>query len=494
MKAGSVNKVVILGGGTAGWMTAALLKRALPENISITLVESDQIGTVGVGEATIPPIQQLNQVLGINEQDFLRETQGTAKLGIMFEGWRVQGEGYMHAFGPVGKNFPFCDFHHYWSRARVEGDTSDYWDYSLNYQAAIAGKFSPLKRVAATNLPGVSYAYHFDAGLYAKLLRRRAEANGVQRVEGKVGVVRKAERSDFLDSLRLEDGREIQGDLFVDCSGFAGVLIEKALGVKYSSWSKWLPCDRAIAVPSKGIAPIPPYTRSIAHDVGWQWQIPLQHRTGNGLVFSSAYWDDAQALSSLTENLPGEQLAEPRIISFETGCREKQWHGNVVSIGLSSGFLEPLESTSIHLIQTGVTRLINFFPHQKICEEEVAEFNRLSRLELEAVRDFIILHYKLNERVDSKFWRDCAAMDVPESLHKKVELFRVSGKMVSEPGSLFSETAWLQVLIGQGVYPGDYHPAAGNMTSKQLRAFMQGMKSLIFSSVESMPPHERFLL
>ncbi|MCA0893018.1 tryptophan halogenase family protein [Microbulbifer agarilyticus] len=492
METGSINKVVILGGGTAGWMAAALLRRALPENIAITLVESDQIGTVGVGEATIPPIRQLNQVLGIDEAEFLRETKGTAKLGIMFDGWRVQGESYMHAFGPVGKNFPFCEFHHYWARAQAEGYVSDYWDYSLNYQAAIAGKFLPLNSVTKTNLPGVSYAYHFDAGLYANLLRRHAETKGVLRVEGKVGDVRKAAHNDFVASLKLEDGREIFGDLFVDCSGFSGLLIGKSLGVKYSSWNKWLPCDRAIAVPSGGVAPVPPYTRSIAHDAGWQWQIPLQHRTGNGLVYSSAYWDADQALSVLMKNLPGEPLSEPKNISFQTGCREKQWQGNVVSIGLSSGFLEPLESTSIHLIQTGVTRLINFFPHHKICDQEIAEFNRLSRLELEAVRDFIILHYKVNERTDSKFWRDCANMDIPESLRNKIELFRVSGKMPNEPGSLFSESAWLQVMIGQGVHPGDYHPSADNMTSKQLRAFLQGMKSLICSSVESMPSHERF--
>ncbi|WP_066962575.1 tryptophan halogenase family protein [Microbulbifer sp. Q7] len=494
METGNIGNIVILGGGTAGWMTAALLRRALPEKISITLIESDQIGTVGVGEATIPPIRQLNQVLGIDEREFLRETQGTAKLGIMFEGWRVNGESYMHAFGPVGKNFPFCDFHHYWARARIEGDGSDYWDYSLNYQAAIAGKFSAVSKIPATNFSGLSYAYHFDAGLYASLLRRHAEAKGVLRIEGKVGDVLNSSRRDFLAGLQLEDGREVCGDLFVDCSGFAGLLIGQSLGVRYLSWDDWLPCDRAIAVPSSGVAPIPPFTRSIAHDAGWQWQIPLQHRTGNGLVFSSTHWDDDQALSVLMRNLPGEPLAEPKIIPFKTGCREKQWQGNVVSIGLSSGFLEPLESTSIHLIQTGVTRLINFFPHQKICDEEIAEFNRLSRLELESVRDFIILHYKLNERRDSSFWQDCASMDVPDSLHRKIELFRKTGKFPKEADSLFSDSAWLQVMIGQGVRPKSYHPAAGDLTEKQLRAFLQGMRAMIGSSVESMPPHAHFIL
>ena len=493
METGCVEKVVILGGGTAGWITAALLRRALPEHVSITLVESDEIGTVGVGEATIPPIRQLNQVLGIDEKTFLRETRGTAKLGIMFEDWRVEGERYMHAFGPVGKNFPFCDFHHYWLRASKEGGHSDYWDYSLNFQAAMAGKFSSQPRVSSTGLPGLSYAYHFDAGLYAQLLRRHAEAHGVLRVEGKVADVKKAARDDFVESLRLEDGREIHGDLFVDCSGFAAILIGRSQGVKYLSWKKWLPCDRAIAIPSDGTTPVPPYTRAIAHAAGWQWQIPLQHRTGNGLVFSSAHWSDSDALAVLTKSLPGQSQADPRFIQFQTGCREQQWKGNVVSIGLSSGFLEPLESTSIHLIQTGVTRLINYFPHTAISEEEVRAFNHLSRCELESVRDFIILHYKLNERRDSDFWKECAAMSVPDSLQEKIDLFRATGKLPREMGSLFSESAWLQVMIGQGITPADYHPAARDMSSKQLQAFLQGMKSVIQGSVESLPPHARFI-
>ncbi|WP_043320672.1 tryptophan halogenase family protein [Microbulbifer sp. HZ11] len=488
-----IKRLVILGGGTAGWMTAALLARSMRNTLDIVLVESDQIGTVGVGEATIPPIQSFNRALGLDEREFLRATKGTVKLGIQFENWSRRGASYMHAFGSIGKDFPFCDFYNYWLRARSQGDTSSLWDYSLNYQAALQNRFAPLAKIPNTNLPGVSYAYHFDAGLYAKFLRRYCETNGVERIEGKVSDVLRNSESGFIEALQLENGAQVNGDLFVDCSGFAALLIEKVMGVEYEPWSKWLPCNRAMAVPSQSAQRIVPYTRSIAHACGWQWQIPLQHRTGNGLVFSGDHWSDEQAREVLLANLPGEPLAEPRTIPFKTGHRREQWCKNVVSLGLASGFLEPLESTSIHLVQSAATRLIKCFPHRGIRDEEIAEFNRQSRVEMERIRDFIILHYKANQRRDSDFWKSCEEMAVPESLQEKIELFRATGKLFRDFDDLFTEVAWQQVLLGQEVWPQDYHPNADGLSEVQLAEFMQSLKTIFQGAVGNMPEHERYL-
>ncbi|WP_074904324.1 tryptophan halogenase family protein [Microbulbifer thermotolerans] len=493
MSDGNIKKLVILGGGTAGWMTAALAAKVLGKVIDITLVESDRIGTVGVGEATIPPIIHFNRALGIDEREFLTATKGTIKLGIQFENWLQRGDSYMHAFGSIGKNLAFCDFHHIWNRSRLSGDTSSFWDYSLNYQAAINNKFAPLTHIQGTNLPGISYAYHFDAGLYAQFLRRYSEGRGVKRIEGMVKEVRVRSDNGFIQGLLLESGLEIDGDLFVDCTGMAALLIEKTLGVGYEAWSQWLPCDRAMAVPSASAKPIVPYTRSIAHEAGWQWRIPLQHRTGNGLVYSSKHWSDDRAREALMSNLDGEPLAEPRVIPFRTGRRGEQWCRNVVSIGLSSGFLEPLESTSIHLIQTAATRLMKMFPHRGIRAEEVAEFNRQSRVEIEHIRDFIILHYKANQRRDSDFWRDCEAMGVPDTLSEKVELFRRTGKVFRDYDDLFSEAAWQQVMIGQGIVPEDYHPVADALSDEQLGDLMASLRTLIDGTVNSLPEHEQYL-
>ncbi|WOX06877.1 tryptophan halogenase family protein [Microbulbifer pacificus] len=488
-----IKKLVILGGGTAGWMTAAMMARSLAGTVDITLVESDQIGTVGVGEATIPPILNFNRALGLDEAEFLRATNGTIKLGIQFENWSRRGESYMHAFGNVGKNFPFCDFHHFWLRSRASGHSDSYWDFSLNYQAAKQNKFAHLANIPNTNLPGLSYAYHFDAGLYAQYLRRYSESKGVKRVEGKVCDVRRNHHSGHVENLVLENGQVVEGDLFVDCSGFVGLLIDNAVGSDYESWSQWLPCDRAMAVPSESAGSIPPYTRSIAHACGWQWQIPLQHRTGKGLVYSSSHWSDEQAREVLLGNLPGKPLAEPRVIPFRTGHRREQWKKNVVSLGLASGFLEPLESTSIHLVQSGATRLVKCFPHRGIRAEEVAEFNRQSRVEMERIRDFIILHYKANQRRDSDFWRHCESMDVPESLQHKIELFRATGKVFRDYDDLFTEVAWQQVLIGQGVLPEDHHVIADGLSDAQLDDLLQSLKTLIQGSVRQLPTHEEFL-
>jgi len=493
MNSNPIQNVVILGGGTAGWITASLMAKVLGKVVNITLVESDKIGTVGVGEATIPPIINFNQALGLDEQEFLKATKGTIKLGIQFENWLQEGESYMHAFGGIGKNFPFCDFHHFWRKSRMLGDDSSFWDFSLNFQASIYNKFAPISNIQGTNLPGMSYAYHFDAGLYAQFLRRYSETKGVERIEGTVSRVHINHNNGYVDSLDLESGESVTGDLFVDCTGLAALLIEKTLNTGFEDWSHWLPCDRAMAVPCAAVKPIALYTRSIAHKAGWQWRIPLQHRTGNGMVYSSKHWSDEQARSALLSNLDAEPLAEPKIIPFRTGRRRQQWNKNVVSIGLSSGFLEPLESTSIHLIQSGATRLIKLFPHNGINPQEIATFNQQSQLEFERIRDFIILHYNANQRDDSDFWRACQRMDIPASLSDKIELFQTTGKVLRDHEDLFTDIAWQQVMIGQGIIPQDYHSVVDSLSEGQLQDLMASLKTLINTTVEKLPEHEQFL-
>ena len=488
----AVSKVVIVGGGTAGWITAALFTKLLGRKIQLTLVESEQIGIVGVGEATIPPIIHLNNALGIDEKEFLRATKGSIKLGIQFDGW-AEGASYMHAFGGVGKNYPFCDFHHFWVRARQLGLDTDFWDYSLNYQASINGKFAHLRQLPGTDMQGIAYAYHFDANLYAKFLAERCISHGVQRIEGKISQVVQHPQTGYIESVITESGQRVDADLFIDCSGMHGLLHDKTLNVGFEDWSHWLPCDRAVAVPCEGRYPAEPFTRSIAREAGWQWRIPLQHRIGNGHVYSSKYMDDARAQDILLQNLDGKALSEPRLIKFRTGRRLKQWHKNVVAIGLSSGFLEPLESTSIHLIQTAATRLAKLFPHQGIDMQLVETFNRQSQLEFEQIRDFVILHYKLNTRNDSKFWRDCRDMEIPATLEEKINLFRHTGRVFRENDELFSEIAWQQVMIGQGCVPQDYHPIAANLDKTQLQDMMKSLQTIIGQTVEKLPPYQQFL-
>lgn len=488
-----INRVVVVGGGTAGWNAAALLVRTLGNVISVTLVESDDIGIVGVGEATIPPIINFNNALGIKESDFLKATQGSIKLGIQFENWGQVGDSYMHAFGNVGKDFAFCSFHNYWLRSQQEGISSNFWDFSLNYQTAKRNKFAKLSQLPGTELPGLSYAYHFDAGLYAKYLRGFCEERGVRRVEGIINQVRRHSETGFIEAVVLESGEVVEGDLFLDCSGFRGLLIEQALETGYEEWGHWLPCDKAMAVPTVLTDEIRPYTRSIAHRAGWQWNIPLQHRTGNGHVYCSQYVSDDEAREILLNHLEGEPLAEPRNIPFKTGRRKKQWNKNCVSLGLASGFLEPLESTSIHLIQAGLRRLIQHFPHKGIKQAEVDEFNRQSQIEFEHIRDFIILHYKVNQRSDSQFWIDCRNMPIPDSLAHRIELFKSSGKVFKEGDELFHEIAWQQVMIGQNVIPDDYHPLAHNITTEQLQGLLNDFKTLVDSAAEKLPSHDQFL-
>lgn len=487
----AIKKVVVLGGGTAGWLSAALIKKVIGPSVDVELVESAQIGTVGVGEATIPPIRLLNNVLGINESEFMRETKATIKLGIKFENWHKTGQSYLHSFGAPGKSVAFCHFHHFWRRAQTLGHESSLWDYDLNYLCAEAGKFAQIN--SKDDILDLPYAYHFDATLYAAFLRKISERIGVVRTEGMVTQVRQHPDSGFVESLVLADDRVVNGDLFIDCSGFAALLIQQTLGSGFEDWSHWLPCDRAVTMPSARFEHTLPYTRSIAHTAGWQWRIPLQHRNGNGLVYSSSHYSDDEAADLLKANLDSEALAEPKVIRFNTGRRRRQWHRNVVAVGLSSGFLEPLESTSIHLIQSAIVRLIQLFPHQGIVASEVAEYNRQSTVEFEQIRDFLILHYHLNQRNDSQFWRDMQRMEIPGSLSRKMALFADNGKLFREQNDLFLESSWLQVMLGQGITPKDYHPIANTMEPEKLLQMLDKVRKIKQQPLSKLPAHDDFL-
>jgi tryptophan halogenase len=486
-----IRKVVVVGGGTAGWMSAALLRRVLGETVDIELVESEQIGIVGVGEATIPPIQHVNAVLGLDEAEFLRETSSTIKLAIRFENWRVQGEQYYHTFGAPGRSQAFCHFHHFWTRARQAGDPTSLWDYDLNYLCCDAGKFAKLQ--VKDPMWEMQYAYHFDASLYGAFLRRYSEKRGVKRTEGLIEQVRLNGESGHVEALVLQGGQVIEGDFFIDCSGIRGLLIHQKLNTGYEDWEHWLPCDRAMAVPSERFDETLPFTRSIAHSAGWQWRIPLQHRNGNGLVYSSKHYSDDEAADILMNNLESEPLGDPKIIRYRTGRTRRQWNRNVVAVGLSSGFLEPLESTSIYLIQSAVVRLLHLFPHDGVTAALADEYNRQSQIEYETIRDFIIMHYYLNERDDSDFWRDTRNMDVPERLKRKIELFRANGTLVQDQHDIFLESSWLQVMLGQGVMPRDYHPIADSLTDAQLQDKLANTLRLKKEPLEKIPPHDRFL-
>ena len=486
-----IKKVVIVGGGTAGWMSAAMIKRVLGNAVDIELVESDDIGIIGVGEATIPPILNFNTVLGVDEAEFLRETKATIKLAIRFENWRVKGERYYHTFGAPGRSQAFCHFHHYWTRAEMAGHSSNLWDYDLNYLCAEANKFAKLQvNDPVWELP---YAYHFDSSLYGQYLRKFSERLGVTRTEGLIEDCDLDAESGEVRSLTLKSGKKIAGDFFVDCSGGRGLLIKQKLGVEFEDWGHWLPCDRAMAVPSERFEETVPYTRSIAHSAGWQWRIPLQHRNGNGLVFSSQHYSDDQAADILLNNLDSKQLAEPKIIPFRTGRTRQQWSRNVVAVGLSSGFLEPLESTSIYLIQAAIVRLIHLFPHDGITPALVDEYNRQSQIEFELIRDFIIMHYYLNERDDSDFWRDLQTMEIPERITRKIELFRSSGTLNQDQLDIFLEPSWLQVMLGQGIMPQDYHPLADSLTDEQLIDKLKNTHKTKMQPMDQIPGHDEFL-
>jgi tryptophan halogenase len=487
-----LRSILIVGGGTAGWMAAAALSRLIRGGTAITLVESDEIGTVGVGEATIPPIRSFNDMLGIDENDFLKHTQGTFKLGIEFVDWRRAGHRYMHPFGRFGADMEGVSFHQLWMKHRAAG-AAGLEDFNLCAVAAKKGRFSPPSPKPGSVLSTLAHAYHFDATLYAAYLRRYAEARGVVRVEGKIGDVALRGTDGFIESVALEGGRSIAADLFIDCSGFRGLLIEEALETGYEDWSHWLPCDRAVAVPCAQPGPPLPYTRSTAREAGWQWRIPLQHRIGNGYVYSSAHCSDDEAAKTLLANLHGAALAEPRLLRFTTGRRRKQWNRNCVALGLASGFVEPLESTSIHLVQTGISKLLALLPDETFEPVLADEYNRLSQLQFEQVRDFIILHYKATERDDTPFWRRCAAMDVPETLARKIALFRANGRIFRHEDELFSEASWLAVLMGQGVTPGRYDPLVDTLPAEPIRQTLARMAALMQSTAENMPTHEDWI-
>ena len=486
-----IKRVVIAGGGTAGWLAASLMKKVLGKAVDITLVESEAIGTVGVGEATIPPIRLVNQVLGIDEAQFLHDTKATIKLAIRFENWKTKGESYYHTFGAPGKSMAFCHFHHYWVKARQQGLKDDLWDFDLNYHAAEAGRFAQIN--AKDPVVELPFAYHFDASLYAQYLRKLSENMGVVRKEGKISRVQRFTDSGFIQALHLESGDVVEGDLFVDCTGFMGLLIEEALGAGYDDWSHLLPCDSAIAVPSERHEKTAPYTRSIAHDAGWQWRIPLQHRNGNGHVYSSRYISDDQACDTLLSNLDTKPLGDPKLIKFTTGRRRKQWYKNVVAVGLSSGFLEPLESTSIHLIQSAIVRLIQLFPHNGFAPSLETEYNKQSELEFEQIRDFLVLHYTVNERTDSAFFNDMRNITLPDSLAHKIALFKESGNLLREQNDLFLESSWLQVLYGQGITPKDYHGLVNSVPEVQLNQMLTRLLEIKKEPIAKLPTHDEYI-
>lgn len=487
-----IRSVVIVGGGTAGWMTAAALAQALQGSCRIELVESEQIGTIGVGEATIPPIKLFNQTLGIDENAFLAATQGTFKLGIEFVGWGRAGHRYFHPFGQIGAEFDKVPLHHYWLRERMRGDTSSLQDHSLAWIAARDGKFTQPSTDRRQVLSTLDYAYQFDASRYADFLRQYAEARGVRRTEGRVMGTDLRPDDGFIERIRLEGGATIEGDLFVDCSGFRGLLIEEALHTGYEDWRHWLPCDRAVAVACEHGDAFVPYTRSTAHEAGWQWRIPLQHRVGNGHVYCSAFTDDDTATQVLLAHLEGKPLGTPRPLRFTTGRRRRFWHRNCVAVGLSAGFLEPLESTSIHLIQTAITRLLALFPDRDFDPVTTAEFNRLTGQEYERVRDFLILHYHANTRHEP-LWRHMAAMDIPEPLAYKLAHFRGHGRLVAESLELFQNPNWLAVMIGQEVWPERCDPLADMRTRVDAASRLASLRQVIAEVAAAMPSHREYI-
>jgi tryptophan halogenase len=489
-----INTVVIVGGGTAGWMTAAALSKVLQGKYKIRVVESDEIGIVGVGEATIPMIQLFNKVLEIDENEFLRQTQGTFKLGIEFVDWGKLGNRYMHGFGKFGQDLWTVSFDQYFQKLHQKGLAPDVSKYSINRMASRSNKFMrSAPDMPNSPLADIVHAFHFDASLYARYLRGYGEQRGVKRTEGRIVEVQQHAETGHISAVVMESGERIEGDLFVDCSGFRALLIEQTLKTGYTDWSHWLPCDRAQAVPCESSADLLPYTRATARTAGWQWRIPLQNRIGNGHVYCSEYMGDDEAASVLLANLDGKPLADPRLVRFTTGMRKLAWNKNCVAIGLSSGFLEPLESTSIHLIQSTIARLINFFPDRGFNAADIEEFNRQNQFEYEKIRDFIILHYKATERDDSPFWNFCRTMAIPESLQRKMDLYRARGRVVRENNELFAEVAWFQVMNGQGVRADGYHALVDLLGEQEVVDYLKEVETVIGKCVNVMPSHAEYI-
>lgn len=483
---GRIRKVVIAGGGTAGWLAGCALAHQFRDQLEITLVESEQIGTVGVGESTVPPIRTFHRFLQIDEQEFLREVAGTFKLSISFENWRRPGDRFIHPFGTIGQNTWATPFHHFWLDSQRRGMSSDLGDFCLESVASRGDQFS------LQTQPQVNYAYHFDAGLYAKFLRRKAEANGLRRVEGKIREVRQHAHDGSVQALVLEDGQVLEGDLFIDCTGFRGLLTEQTLHTGYEDWNQWLPSDRAVAVQTESTKPPVPYTRAIAHEAGWRWHIALQHRVGCGLVFSSRHMSDDEAHAKLLRDIEGEPLRDPWLVPFRSGRRLKAWNKNVVALGLASGFIEPLESTSIHLTISSVVRLIQLFPIDGITPTLQALYNDVGQKEMEHVRDFIILHYHATQR-DEPMWKAAREMELPESLAVRLRAWRERAHAWQDPGELFRVDSWTSVLMGQGIQPGPAHPLASAISDDDLRTLLQRIRQPIQQAVATMPSQAEFI-
>jgi tryptophan halogenase len=491
-----IRKLVIVGGGTAGWMTAAAVSNIMGglDGLQIELVESEAIGTVGVGEATIPQLVLFNRMLRIDEDEFIKATNGTYKLGIEFRDWTRLGHRYVHPFGFYGVDMAGIEFHHHWLKARTLGDTSELDDYSIS---AVAGLKSRMMR-PRPDLPNspvsrLAYAYQFDAGLYAKFLRNLAEGWGVKRTEGKIEQVLQNGETGFVEGLVLENGTRVEGDFFIDCTGFRGLLIEQTLKSGFEDWGHWLPNDRAIAIPCESGPDEQPLTRATAREAGWQWRIPLQHRVGNGYVYSSAHISDDEALETLLGNLDAPTLADPNFLRFKAGRRKQSWVKNVLAMGLAGGFLEPLESTSIHLIQSGIARLMTLFPTREFSQVEIDRYNDRTAREYGDIRDFIVLHFHATERDDTEYWNYNRTMTPPDGLLEKFEMFRSNGRIFREHDDLFTETSWLAVLVGQGLQAGGYHPAADLLPDAETLARIANIRRVVAETAEQLPTQREFL-
>jgi tryptophan halogenase len=490
----SLRRILIAGGGSSGWMTAALLSRLFQGLYDVVLVESDDIGTIGVGEATIPAIKKYNELLGLDENEFMARTKASFKLGIQFEGWLNGQDTYIHGFGVIGQDWEWLRMHHYWLKALESGRAGDFSDYSINTAAAVENKFVRAQpNMGDSPLGHIAHAFHMDAALFARFLSGYAQDRGVRRREGKIVKTNLRSEDGFIESVTLDDGETIEADLFIDCSGFRGLFINQALGVEFEDWSHWLPCNRAIAVPCARSEYFTPYTRSIAHGAGWQWRIPLQHRTGNGHVFSTQYMDDAEAERILLANIDGEPLANPFKVDFKAGKRKQLWHKNCVAIGLAGGFLEPLESTSLHLVQAGIIRVVRLLPDAGFNQANIDEFNRQTDFEFERIRDFIILHYKATERADTPFWNHVRTMEVPETLQRKIDLWMANARIFREDEELFAEESWIQVFLGQGMIPRAYDPLVNIKSEAQIAQYLGNIQAVIGKCVKVMPSHAEFV-